>query len=139
MKTNTPDVSPSRLADLQTAGVPVHVYLLLSMSKLSGGAEKLGLSIRQQTPADCIAFMEGSERQMPGAASRYTVLNTEGLYLNSDLPAEAAGKKLALQMTRHSEGLDKIAGERKVEKRSWNQALLDDTQGKWEGGLDKIT
>ena len=118
---------------------PVHAILLLSMSKLAGGKD---LRVRQQTPADCLEFMQGLERRFAGQAIHYTLLYTDGLYANSDQPAVDVAKKVTMQMVRHQEIMRKLlagdGNQRVVEAVAWDQLVLEDQTGKWESDFEKL-
>ncbi|PZQ45029.1 MAG: hypothetical protein DI551_08680 [Micavibrio aeruginosavorus] len=111
----------------------IEVNMLLSMSKLNGSSA--ALSVRQQTPQDCIEMMGQIERHFPSAKIDFKFIYTDALYLNKDESAAKAGKRVLFQMTRHQEGFKKIAGDRDVEFLSWNQSILDHNQGGVESAL----
>ena len=117
----------------RSAQESIDVVMLLSMSKLAGSEHKLGQ--RQQTPQDCLDMMDEIEKRFAGASVNFRFLYTDALYLNKNEQAAKAAERVLFQMTRHQEGIQKIAGDRDIAFGSWNQAILDNNKGGFESAL----
>jgi len=61
------------------------------MSKLNGSSASL--SVRQQTPQDCLEMMEEIEKNFPSARIDFKFVYTDALYLNRDEQAAKTGSE----------------------------------------------